>query len=213
VAAGYYAGYMRGWAFTASVDGGVHWTRPSLAPFGIAALTCPSALVCVGVGERDDPAADKELAPITGPAGAAPIVDGRLSREGTGLRGIRSLGDVTCRDESLCFAAGNRLIRSDDLGRSWNRVPLPSYAQVPSAVECVPAGTCVVASMVSNPRRPRPNKWNGILVTRDGRSGWSPEALPGGPAAWVPKIACGPSGACIALTQRGDSTYILRRNP
>jgi hypothetical protein len=82
---------------------------PSLASFGIAAITCPSTAWCVAVGSYGnsgggtDPAADVESNGIWG----APTKISLPSHAATGATALSSLGAVSCIGVGSCMAVGS----------------------------------------------------------------------------------------------------------
>lgn len=188
-----------GTAMAASLDGGVSWRFPYVSVSAdLLALDCVSEADCVAVGTRLPTGTHPR---ISFPATAFTLGADQEARARPLPAGTRDLDDVSCRDASLCLAAGGgRLLRSVDAGVSWSRVAPSRTAKQIGDVACARGGGCV-AGTLGNPLR--------LLGSSDGGDSWTVErALP---KTTMSRIACAPDGGCVAVTHRGRATKLLYR--
>ncbi|MCU1387107.1 MAG: hypothetical protein JWL72_445 [Ilumatobacteraceae bacterium] len=122
-----------------TVDGGLHWTRHSLANgVGTQHVSCPSAIECFTAGD------------VLSASGA---VTALLSSEDGGTTwtqrplpsGTGSVRYLTCPTATACrVLVGTRVYRTDDAGRTWAWNDLPtSSPEVVQDLECPTAQNCV----------------------------------------------------------------------
>src|ERR1022692_1380292 len=212
---------------------GPSWTvsKPSLpsgAGAGAAAtlsgVACPSALVCLAVGDYLDSSGSGQGLLLAGhgsswTATRAPLPAGAAQPGGAGP--AVSLGFVACPSASVCVAVGGYTDSSGNQqglllatrGSSWTatKVPLPAGAAASaaaslSAVACPSVAACAAAGMYTNSS----GRAQGLLLATRGSSWTASRApLPGSaPAGWLASVACPSTATCAAAGDYATSVDV-----
>jgi len=177
-----------------TTDGGDEWeSEPLPATTGmIGAVSCPSATLCIAVGQT-----------LSGAALAMRSTDGGVEwAEQTLPPGTQALRALSCPTLQHCVSAGSPggggpdIVTTDDAGSTWQAGPLlPLGEGGPSAIDCPSATVCL---MVGSTDEGDANPAGAALISDDGGYSWITATLPPG-TPYLTGIACTPAGACIAV--------------
>jgi len=193
-------------------DGGRTWSSTPIIPGGngLSSLACPTARICVAVGERGKGYQGDAIRSSDG--GRTWTLDPPLPKSFGYLRSI------SCPTRKYCIAVGTSVdqniatataLVTNDSGRTWSRKILPSGEEELFSVTCTSRRDCVAdGTLEASIGNPTVGFLNSIIVTSDGGSTWRQSSLPVGtsPVMGFPRfgdVTCVGRTHCLIV---GDAT-------
>jgi photosystem II stability/assembly factor-like uncharacterized protein len=136
-----------------TTDGGKTWKLASknIAPWEISGLACPSAQLCLGVGEKGQILATTDLGQT-------------WSRQDSGSES--HLAGISCVSNSNCTIVGTSgtILTTADGGQHWNKGQT-SFTGTLSEIDCPSAQTCFILGYNNNNTK--------IITTGDSGQTWT----------------------------------------
>ena len=177
-------------------------------------VSCPSALICVAVGENTSGGA-QAIYTATSPLGSAAWLNSSLPS------GVSELYSVTCPSTLVCYAVGSDsgvpvIIETSNAGVSWTLAgnSLPSGILDLYGITCVSTSVCLAVGTGENP--PGSHTYLGVVIYSSNQSSsggtWTTEAYTS--TGELSGIACtgGSTDYCVATGVGGGAAEIYDAN-
>ncbi len=181
--------------------------KPLIAPEDVYGVSCPSAKLCVAVGESDEEVKAKEFKELddifstTDPTAEAPTWT--LAAKGV-EESEYEIDGLSCASEDLCVAAtygGNALVSSKPTTSSWTKDVLvahgPGEYRFLEDVSCVPGGkVCAITGEAGD-----------VHVSKEPEGGaatWVTTAIDN-PDEYISGISCVADEQCTAVDYTGHA--------